>query len=335
MKNENTIAGFASSVRSNIEKVFLGKTAVIDMLLAAFLARGHVLLEDVPGTGKTILARAFAASLDLSFSRIQCTPDLLPADILGVSVWRQNEGQFVYRRGPVVNQFVLVDEINRATPRTQSALLEAMAEGQISVDGNRLDLPEPFIVMATQNPVEYEGTFPLPEAQKDRFLLSLKIGYPDADSEARMLESQRRITHPVTDLKPVASASDVTVLQEEVTKIHVDPQVRTYLISLVEASRQDPGLRAGISPRGSLALYRASQALAALRGRDYVSPTDIKEMAPGVFRQRLLLSSEALVRGVQSDRIISSILDRVPMPEYRDIQAPAANKPASAPAENQ
>ncbi|MDR0313306.1 MAG: MoxR family ATPase [Treponema sp.] len=319
MEKDKSVAAqqFAALIRSNIEKVFLGKTAVIDMLLAAFLARGHVLLEDVPGTGKTILARAFAASLDLSFSRVQCTPDLLPADILGVSVWRQNEGQFVYRKGPIVNQFVLVDEINRATPRTQSALLEAMAEGQISVDGSRINLPEPFIVMATQNPIEYEGTFPLPEAQKDRFLLSLKIGYPDQDSEAKMLESQRRITHPVTDLKPVASAADVVSFQEEVTRVHVDPQVRNYLLSLIAATREDNSLRAGISPRGSLALYRASQALASLRGRDFVSPTDIKEMAPPVFRQRLLLSSEALVRGVKPDRIIASILDSVPMPEYR------------------
>jgi MoxR-like ATPase len=241
----------------------------------------------------------------------------LPADILGVSVWRQNEGKFVYRKGPIVNQFVLVDEINRATPRTQSALLEAMAEGQISVDGNRFDLPEPFIVMATQNPVEYEGTFPLPEAQKDRFLLSLKIGYPDQESEARMLENQRRITHPVTDLRPVVSVAEVLSFQEEVTRVHVDPQVRNYLLSLVTATREDNNLRAGISPRGSLALYRVSQALASLRGRDYVSPTDIKEMAPPVFRQRLLLSSEALVRGIQPDRIIASILDSVPMPEYR------------------
>jgi MoxR-like ATPase len=192
-----------------------------------------------------------------------------------------------------------------------------MAEGQISVDGSRIKLPEPFIVMATQNPIEYEGTFPLPEEKKDRFLLSLKIGYPDQDSEAKMLESQRRITHPVTDLKPVASAADVVSFQEEVTRVHVDPQVRNYLLALIAATREDNSLRAGISPRGSLALYRASQALASLRGRDFVSPTDIKEMAPPVFRQRLLLSSEALVRGIQPDRIIASILDSVPMPEYR------------------
>jgi len=317
MGNKLPAADFASKIRENIEQVFLGKGDVIEVLLAAFFARGHALLEDVPGTGKTILARAFAASLGLSFARIQCTPDLLPADILGVSVWRANEGRFVYRQGPVVNQFVLVDEINRATPRTQSALLEAMAEGQISVDGNRLPLPEPFFVMATENPVEYEGTFPLPEAQKDRFLISLEVGYPDRESEALMLESQRRISHPVTDLKQVVSAEDVLSIQESVTKIHVDPLVRDYLLSLVEATRQDPGLRAGVSPRGSLALYRAAQALAAVRNRDYVIPEDIKELAPAVFRQRLLLSPEALVRGVAPDRIISSVLEHVPAPEYR------------------
>ena len=308
---------FTEKVRSNIEKVFLGKTEVIDTVLSAFLARGHVLLEDVPGTGKTILARALAASLNLSFSRIQCTPDLLPSDILGVSVWRQNEDRFVYRKGPIINQFVLVDEINRATPRTQSALLEAMAEGQISVEGDVIKLPEPFFVMATENPIEFEGTFPLPEAQKDRFLLSLKIGYPSGDAEARMLESQRRITHPVTDLKAVADSKEILKLQEDCTQVYVDPQLVHYLLSLVQETRQDINLRAGVSPRGTLALYRASQALAGLRGRDYVSPLDIKEMAPSVFRQRLLLSSEALVRGIKPDRIILSILDRVPMPEYR------------------
>jgi MoxR-like ATPase len=310
-------AVFASRIRKNIEQVFLGKSAVIDLIIAAFLARGHVLLEDVPGTGKTILARAFAASLGLSFARIQCTPDLLPADILGVSLWRQDEGRFVYRPGPVVNQFVLVDEINRATPRTQSALLEAMAEGQISVDGNRLLLAEPFFVMATENPVEYEGTFPLPEAQKDRFLLSLGIGYPDKESEALMLESQRRRTHPVTDLKETVSAEEALVLQESITKIHVAPVVREYLLALVGASRQDTSLRAGISPRGSLALYRAAQALAAIRNRDYVTPEDIKEMVPPVFRQRLLLSPDALVRGIPPERIIAALLERIPAPEYR------------------
>jgi MoxR-like ATPase len=328
MKELQPIAEFARRIRENIETVFLGKTSVVDMLITAFLARGHVLLEDVPGTGKTILARAFASSLNLSFARIQCTPDLLPADILGVSVWQQNEesegridssvhGRFVYRPGPVVNQFVLVDEINRATPRTQSALLEAMAEGQISVDGKRYVLPEPFFVLATENPVEFEGTFPLPEAQKDRFLLSLGIGYPDTGSEALILENQRRLTHPVTDIKPVAQAEEIAPLQDAVSRIHVDPMVRDYLLSLVTATRNEPRLRVGISPRGSLALYRSAQAYAALQNRGYVTPEDVKEMAGSVFRQRLLLSSESIVRGIQPERIIQTILDTTPIPEYR------------------
>jgi len=322
MKELQPIAEFARRIRENIETVFLGKTAVVDMLITAFLARGHILLEDVPGTGKTILARSFASSLNLSFARIQCTPDLLPADILGVSVWQQNEesedrGRFVYRPGPLVNQFVLVDEINRATPRTQSALLEAMAEGQISVDGKRYALPEPFFVLATENPVEFEGTFPLPEAQKDRFLLSLGIGYPDTGSEALILENQRRLTHPVTDIKPVAQAEEIAPLQDAVSRIHVDPMVRDYLLSLVTATRNESRLRVGISPRGSLALYRSAQAYAAVQNRGYVTPEDVKEMAGSVFQQRLLLSSESIVRGIQPERIIQSILDTTPIPEYR------------------
>jgi MoxR-like ATPase len=305
---------FAGRVKANIEKVFLGKGEAIELLIAAFLARGHVLLEDVPGTGKTILARALAASLGLSFARIQCTPDLLPADILGVSVWQ--DGDFVYRPGPVLNQFILVDEINRATPRSQSALLEAMAEGQISAEGKRIPLPEPFFVLATENPVEFEGTFPLPEAQKDRFLLTMNLGYPDREAEGLMLENQRRQSHPVTDLEQVAAASEILPLQEEVTRIHVEGAVKGYLLALVEATRQEPSLRVGISPRGSLALYRAGQALAAIRGRDFVTPEDLKTLAAPVFRQRMLLSPEALVRGLSAGRIIEAILDRVPIPEY-------------------
>jgi len=323
MKDLQPIAEFAQRIRNNIETVFLGKTQVVDMLITAFLASGHVLLEDVPGTGKTILARAFAASINLSFSRIQCTPDLLPADILGVSIWRQAEefddrkGRFVFTPGPIVNQFVLVDEINRATPRTQAALLEAMAESQITVDGNRIALPEPFFVMATENPVEFEGTFPLPEAQKDRFLISLGIGYPDNVSESKMLENQRRLTHPVTDIKSVASSAEISALQEAVSKIHVENTVKEYLLSLVDATRKSPQLRSGISPRGSLALYRSAQALAGIRNRKFVTPEDVKEMAKSVFRQRLLLTSESIIRGVQPDRIIQSILDTIPVPEYR------------------
>jgi len=212
---------------------------------------------------------------------------------------------------------VLVDEINRATPRTQSALLEAMAESQITIEGKRLALPEPFFVIATENPVEFEGTFPLPEAQKDRFLLSLSIGYPDVMSEALMLENQRRLSHPVTDIRPVVKAEEVAPLQEAVSHIHVEPVVKDYLLALVGATRNESRLRVGISPRGSLALYRSAQAYAAVQNRNYVTPEDVKEMAPSVFRQRLLLSSEAIVRGIQPDRIIQSIMDTVPIPEYR------------------
>jgi MoxR-like ATPase len=316
MNELQPIAEFAQRIRNNVEKVFLGKTQAVDMLITAFLSRGHVLLEDVPGTGKTILARAFAASLSLSFSRIQCTPDLLPADILGVSIWRQDT-EFVFQPGPLVNQFVLVDEINRATPRTQSALLEAMAESQITIDGKRIPLPEPFFVLATENPIEFEGTFPLPEAQKDRFLLSLGIGYPDAEAESQMLENQRRITHPVTDIQSVASAEEIIPLQREVSNIHVDKAVKDYLLTLVNATRINTQLRTGISPRGSLALYRSAQALAGIRNRNYVTPEDVKEMAGDVFKQRLLLTPEAFVRGVSPDRIIQSILDTTPIPEYR------------------
>ena len=324
MKELIPIAEFAQRIRNNIETVFLGKTHVIDLLITAFLARGHVLLDDVPGTGKTILAKAFASSLDLTFSRIQCTPDLLPSDILGVSVWRQAEefddkkGRFVYNPGPLLNQFILIDEINRATPRTQSALLEAMAEGQITVDGNRITLPEPFFVLATENPVEFEGTFPLPEAQKDRFLLSFDIGYPDAQAESQMLENQRRLTHPVTDIKPVANANEILQLQEDVSRIHVDKTVKDYLLDLVTATRNHHQLRMGISPRGSLTLYRSAQALAGIRNRSYVVPEDVKEITKSVFRQRLFLTSDAFVRGITADRIIQSILDSVPVPEYRN-----------------
>jgi MoxR-like ATPase len=323
MKDLKPVAEFARKIRENIETVFLGKSKVIDTLTTAFLARGHVLLEDVPGTGKTILARAFASSVSLGFARIQCTPDLLPVDILGVSVWRQGEefedkkGRFVYKPGPVMNQFVLVDEINRATPRTQSAHLEAMGEGQISVEGKRILLPEPFFVMATENPVECEGTFPLPEAQKDRFLLSLNIGYPDTEAESLILENQRRLSHPVTDIKPAAKAEEIASLQKAVCNIHVDPLVKEYLLALVTATRNEPRLRIGISPRGSLALYRCAQAYAAVQNRDYVTPEDVKEMAASVFSQRLLLSSESIVRGIQPQKIIQSILGSTPIPEYR------------------
>lgn len=315
---EKTIQQWADEITSAVETVFYGKRRVIRKILCALLSRGHVLLEDVPGTGKTILARALANTLGTQFKRLQCTPDLLPADVLGVTIWSAEQQKFLFRQGPIMSNMLLVDEINRATPRTQAALLEAMAERQISVDGRRLKLPEPFFLIATENPVEFEGTFPLPEAQKDRFLLSLSIGYPDTAAEAVMLESQRQIEHPVDSLKPVTKVDEILALQEAVTRIHVDSALRDYMLALVAASRSHPAVRLGASPRGSLALYRASQALAAMEGRSYVIPEDIKSLVPDVFRKRLILHPESIIKNISVDRIIESIVDSVPVPVFKE-----------------
>lgn len=309
-----SVSEWANRVLDSVETVFFGKRQVVERLLVALLCRGHVLLEDVPGMGKTILARALAASLGGQFSRIQCTPDLLPADILGVSVYNPKDGSFDFREGPIMANIVLVDEINRATPRTQSALLEATGEGQVSIEGKRRELPDPFFLLATENPVEFEGTFPLPEAQQDRFLLSMSIGYPERSVEQRIVDSQRRLTHPVVDLSAVTEISDVHELQEQVVEIHVDPEVMNYISSLVEGTRTHQHVRIGVSPRGTLALYKSSQALAALRGRDYVIPQDVKELCPAVFAKRIILTSQAVIRGVDADSVIASVLSSTPTP---------------------
>ncbi len=309
-----SVAQWAERILDSVETVFFGKRNVIERLLVALLCRGHVLLEDVPGMGKTILARALAASLGGHFSRIQCTPDLLPADILGVSVYSPKDGTFTFREGPIMANIVLVDEINRATPRTQSALLEATGEGQVSIEGKRRELPEPFFLIATENPVEFEGTFPLPEAQQDRFLLSMSIGYPERSVEQHIVDSQRRLTHPVVDVQPVSEVTDVHELQEQVVEVHVDQDVMDYVSGLIEASREHQNVRIGVSPRGTLALYKASQALAALRGRDYVIPEDVKELCRPVFAKRIILTSQAVIRGVSVDSVITSLLDSVPTP---------------------
>jgi MoxR-like ATPase len=313
----NSVREWAEGIRRSTERAFFGKGEVVEKLLIALLCRGNVLIEDVPGVGKTIAARAIGQSLGGTFRRIQCTPDLLPADVLGVSVYSPKTGEFSFREGPILSNIVLVDEINRATPRTQSALLEAMGENQISIDGKRIPLPSPFFLMATENPIEFEGTFPLPEAQKDRFLLSLQIGYPDRVSEEGILESQRRLTHPVVDIEAVTDLETVKRMQEEVVAIHVSPAVRGYILDLVEATRREPRLKIGLSPRGSLALYKGAQALAAIRGRDYAVPEDVKELLLPACVKRIIVRPEHAVKGITPEEVLRDVSESVEVPLVR------------------
>ena len=313
-----TVQKWANDIKASVGSVFLGKEQVVENLLASILCGGHVLLEDVPGVGKTILARAIARSIGGKFNRIQCTPDLLPTDILGVSIYNPGTGNFNFRKGPILANVVLVDEINRATPRTQSALLEAMAEKQISVDGQTIPLPSPFFIIATENPIEFEGTFPLPEAQKDRFFLSTNIGYPDRESELAILEKQRRTTHPVEDIEPVTTPVKIVELQEQIVTIHVDKSVKSYIMDIIENTREEKRLSLGVSPRGTLALYKGGQALAAIRGRDYVVPEDVKDLVPHILSKRMIVKSEYLIKGIGPDEIISSILKEVPVPILKE-----------------
>lgn len=301
-------AELRQTLSTNVGKVILGKEAEIERLLVALLCRGHVLLDDVPGTGKTMLARSIAISFGGEFRRIQFTPDLLPNDVTGVSVYNQKSGEFEFRAGPVFANVLLADEINRATPRTQSALLEAMSETQVSADGVTRPLPTPFIVLATQNPVEFEGTFPLPEAQLDRFMMRMSLGYPTFDDERNVLDGQRH-GHPIDNLQQVTDLRTLADLQRHVGDVHVDQTVIDYLLRLVRATRDRPEVALGASPRGSLALHRAAQALAATRGRDHVLPDDVKELAPSVLAHRVLVSAEHSLRGVTSDALVRSLME--------------------------
>lgn len=300
-------------IAANISQVIVGKAHAIELMLVGLLGNGHVLLEDVPGLGKTLLAKSLARSIGGSFKRVQFTPDLLPADITGFNVYNQQTSQFTYQAGPIITNVLLADEINRTIPRTQSSLLESMEERQVTVDGQTLPLPVPFFVMATQNPIELEGTFPLPEAQLDRFLLKVHLGYPQKDEEISILERFRE-DDPFLSLESVASPEQIVELQQARKKIGISLPVREYIVDLVRATRDDDSSRFGASPRGSLGLMRASQALAALRGRDYVLPDDVKYLARPVLAHRIILKEKERLRGETPERLLDEILGRIPVP---------------------
>jgi MoxR-like ATPase len=305
---------FCRKLAANIEYVIIGKSSVVQMAMIGLLSHGHLLIEDVPGVGKTMLARSMARSLGCSFGRIQFTPDLLPSDVTGVSVYNQASREFEFQAGPIMSQIVLVDEINRATPKTQSALLEAMEERQVTVDGVTHMLPEPFMVLATQNPIEYEGTYSLPEAQLDRFLMRIDLGYPALRDEIEVLDRQQ-YRHPVLDLQPVVSSEDLIAAQEAIKGIFVSPSVKEYIVRLVQNTRQHPDVYLGASPRGSMTLYRTAQARAAMLGRAYALPDDVKFIAPYVLSHRLIISPAARLRNVQPQQVLDTILEQLPMPE--------------------
>lgn len=310
------IAEATKRVVENIRKVIVGKDEVLELVLVALLCEGHILIEDVPGIGKTTLAKTAARSLGCTFQRIQFTPDLLPSDVTGIYYFNQKTHEFVFRPGPVISQILLADEINRATPRTQSALLEAMQERQITVDGKTMELPVPFVVIATQNPVELEGTFPLPEAQIDRFLLKIELGYPTEEEEHEILLRFER-SDPLESLTAVTSPEELVQLQDQVREIRVEDSVRDYMVQIARATRVHPAVDLGVSPRGSLALYRTSQALAAIRGRDFVLPDDVKELASPVLTHRIMINPQTRLRGATPEEVIMDVIEEVPVPVER------------------
>ncbi len=318
------IQAFGESVITNLEKVIIGKRDTVELIVVGLLCQGHILIEDVPGVGKTMLARSLARSLDCTFNRIQFTPDMLPSDVTGISIYNQQKTKFEFRAGPIVGQIILADEINRATPKTQAALLEAMEERQITVDGVTHILPKPFMVLATQNPIEYEGTFPLPEAQLDRFLLRVRLGYPEYTDEIRILDSQR-LQHPIESLKPIANAKEVMAAADAIKSVFVSPAAKRYVTDLTRRTRQSGDIYLGASPRGTLALSRAAQARAALGGRDHVLPDDIKDVAVAVLAHRIIVSPAARLRELSADRIVQEILHNTPAPGG-EFQAAATDK---------
>ena len=314
--NVRRIKDLATRIRENVQNVIVGKDEAINMCMVAVLCRGHILVEDVPGIGKTTLAKALAQSLGCTFRRIQFTPDLMPSDVLGVNFFNQKTAEFEFRSGPIFSQVLLADEINRATPRTQSALLEAMQEQQATVDGVTMQLPKPFLVMATQNPVEMEGTFPLPEAQLDRFMVRVLLGYPTPEQESDIfLRFERDSVLP--SLKAVTSGDELGLMQEVCPTVRVDEPVRKYIVELVGMTRQHSGLALGASPRAGLALYKTVQAWAAVDGRDYVTPDDVKVLAPSVLPHRMILSSSARLRGINAEQVVADILEEAPVPIRR------------------
>ena len=313
MQSVQDLAASVQRVINNVEKVIVGKAESVAFSLIAVICNGHILIEDVPGVGKTVLTKAIARSIGCSFKRIQFTPDLLPSDVTGVSIYNQKTDNFEFRPGPIMSQIVLADEINRATPKTQSALLEAMEETQITIDGVTYRLPEPFMVMATQNPIEYEGTFPLPEAQLDRFMMNITLGYPKVSDEMNILDTHQ-FHHPLDDLEQIMLAEDLVVIQKQIRSIHVDSSIREYIVAIANATRNHNNIYLGSSPRGSLALYRASQALAAIRGRGYVIPDDVKLLTKPTLAHRIIVTPAARVRAITSTAVLEEILQSVPVP---------------------
>ena len=313
MEQHDSARELAQKIIENIEKVIVGKSRAVELGVIALMCEGHALIEDVPGVGKTMLARSIARSVGASFKRIQFTPDLLPTDVTGVSIYNQQSGEFEFREGPIIAQMVLADEVNRATPKTQSAMLEAMDERQVTVEGITHSVPSPFMVMATQNPVEYEGTFPLPEAQLDRFLLIISLGYPTIEEELEIIERQQ-MAHPIESLESVATAQEVIDLQRAIRAIYVDDLVKEYIVNLTDSTRSHPDISLGASPRASLAMYRGGQAIALIRGRDFVLPDDVKDLALPMLSHRMIVSPAARMRGVSSADVVETILEQTPVP---------------------